>query len=412
MSPQNKYGWFVVGTTLANQSLSMGILLAGFALFVMPWVEEFEVARSQVLLSSTLVLVINSLLSPFAGRLMDSLSLRTLIILGVVCLSAGLTLVSFATSFWMILAAYATLLPVSLVMCGSLSSQTLVSKWFNEGRGFALGISSLGSSMGGFILPAVIAVLLANFSWRQALIILAVFCLVTLIPLNGIILRKEPPKPAEAEEGKEEVQASSAGPIWTTGEVIKKPMFWIPVLGIIPLMAGYTGVQFNLGAYMSDLGYDQSLAAQLITLVAVGQVVGKMAAGSVSEKLDHRLIYWIMAGGMGVAMYLFSGGPSQSSLYLAAGLMGAASGATLPMLPIMYSSRFGTKSIGVVLGFVTLMLVVGSFGSLLAGIIYDSTQSYDMAFLIFGALLIPVSIGMAFLPSPKKARESWPEISS
>jgi MFS family permease len=115
---------------------------------------------------------------------------------------------------------------------------------------------------------------------------------------------------------------------------------------------------------------------------------------------------------MGVAMYLFSGGPSQSSLYLAAGLMGAASGATLPMLPIMYSSRFGTKSIGVVLGFVTLMLVVGSFGSLLAGIIYDSTQSYDMAFLIFGALLIPVSIGMAFLPSPKKARESWPEISS
>ena len=160
MSAKNRYGWCVVGTTLANQSLSMGILLAGFALFVVPWVEEFGVARSQVLICSTLILVVNSLLSPLAGKLMDSLSLRTLIVLGVICLGAGLTLVSFATSFWMILAAYATLLPISLVMCGSLSSQTLVSKWFTEGRGFALGISSLGSSLGGFVLPAIIALLI------------------------------------------------------------------------------------------------------------------------------------------------------------------------------------------------------------------------------------------------------------
>ena len=406
MSAKNRYGWCVVGTTLANQSLSMGILLAGFALFVVPWVEEFGVARSQVLICSTLILVVNSLLSPLAGKLMDSLSLRTLIVLGVICLGAGLTLVSFATSFWMILAAYATLLPISLVMCGSLSSQTLVSKWFTEGRGFALGISSLGSSLGGFVLPAIIALLIASFSWREALLILAVLCLVVLIPLNSLVLRKEPPKPDEAGAG--ETREAGAGPVWTAGQLVKIPMFWIPLLGIIPLMAGFTGVQFNLGAYMSDLEYDQSLAAQLITVVAIGQVCGKLTAGSVSEKLDHRFIYWVMAIMMGAAMYLFSGGPSEGSLYLAAGLMGAASGATLPMLPIMYSSRFGTASIGIVLGFVTLLLIVGSFGSLFAGIIYDSTQSYDMAFLIFGALLVPVSIAMAFLPSPKKAQESWP----
>ncbi|WP_425044323.1 MFS transporter [Primorskyibacter sp. S87] len=411
MSTNKNYGWFVVGTTLVNQSLSMGILLAGFALFVVPWVEEFQVARSQVLLGSTFILVVNSLLSPFAGRLMDRLSLRTLILLGVVCLAAGLVLISIASSFWMILVAYATLLPVSLVMCGSLSSQTLVSKWFTEGRGFALGISSLGSSIGGFILPAVISALIVAFSWRQALIILAVVCLVTLIPLNGIILRKEPPKPVAEAEGEREGEQpqESAEPLWTTGQVVRMPMFWIPVLGIIPLMAGFTGVQFNLGAYVSDLQYDQSLAAQLITVAAIGQVVGKLAAGSLSEKVDHRIIYWVMAIMMGAAMYLFSGGPSQSTLYLAAALMGGASGATLPMLPIMYSSRFGTRSIGIVLGFVTLVLVVGSFGSLFAGLIYDATQSYDMAFLIFGALLVPVSILMAFLPSPDKARKKWPE---
>ena len=405
MSAPNKYGWFVVGTTLVNQSVSMGILLAGFALFVVPWVEEFGVARSQALLGSTFILVVNSLLSPVAGKLMDKLSLRTLIIFGALCMAAGLTLVSFATSFWMILAAYATLLPASIVLCGSLSSQTLVSKWFSEGRGFALGISSLGSSFGGFILPAIISALIAGTSWRTAMLILAVTCLIAMIPLNWIVLRKDPPK-AQEEAGASD-QGASAGPEWTAVQLLKLPMFWIPVLGFIPLMAGFTGVQFNLGALVSDLGFEQSLAATLIIVVACGQVVGKLGAGSLSEKLDHRVIFWGMSVLMGTSLFLFTGGPSKTVLFAAAALLGVAAGAVLPMMPIVYASRFGTRSIGVVLGIVTLVLIVGSFGSLFAGLIYDATQSYDIAFIGIGALLIPAAIGMIFLTSSEQARKSW-----
>ncbi|MEL7447723.1 MAG: MFS transporter [Pseudomonadota bacterium] len=402
----NRYGWLVVGTTIANQGLSMGILLSGFALFVVPWVDDFQVSRSQVLLGSTLVLVANSLLSPLGGKLMDSLSLRTLVLLGAGCLSAGLVMVSFATSFWMILLAYSTLLPASLVLCGSLSSQTLVSKWFTEGRGLALGVSALGSSAGGFILPAVISALIAAYSWRQTLLILAIVSLVALIPLNGLILRRDPPTADSASDGGEE-QAS--GPVWTAGMVLKKPMFWIPVVGFIPLMASFTGVQFNLGAYMADLGNDQGLAAKLIITVALGQVVGKLGAGSLSSRLDHRLIYWAMAIMMAGSLFLFSGGPSVSTLYVASAMMGTATGAVLPMIPIVYSARFGTRSIGVVLGIVVLVMIVGSFGSLFAGLVYDSTQSYDTAFLAFGILLIPASLLVAFLPSPDKAQKAWPE---
>ena len=233
MISNKKYGWFVVGTTVANQGLAMGILLSGFALFVIPWIDEFQVSRSQVLLGSTLVLVVNSLLSPLGGKLMDSVSLRKLVLLGAICLSAGLAMVSFATSFWMILLAYSTLLPASLVLCGSLSSQTLVSKWFTEGRGKALGISALGSSVGGFLLPAVISALIASYSWRQSLLILAVLSLALLIPLNGLVLRRDPPTVAVSSDDSE---GQSSGPVWTAGQVIRKPIFWIPVIAFIPLM--------------------------------------------------------------------------------------------------------------------------------------------------------------------------------
>ena len=184
-------------------------------------------------------------------------------------------------------------------------------------------------------------------------------------------------------------------------------MFWIPVAGIIPLMAAFTGIQFNLGAYMGDLGYDQGLAAQLIMIIAGGQVGGKLIIGAFSDRMDHRHIYWIMAAMTAIAIFLFAGGPSQFSLYAGSAILGLSVGATLPMLPIIYAPRFGTRSLGTVLGLVNLVLIVGSFGSLFAGAIYDRTESYDIAFLVFALLLIPVSIAMYFLPSPERARASW-----
>ncbi len=404
-----RYGWYVVGTTMVNQSLAMGILLAGFALFVVPWMEQFGAQRSEVLLGSTLILVVNSLLSPVAGRLMDSVSIRTLILTGITALCSGLVLIATAKSLWVVLLAYATLFPLSIVLCGALSSQTLVSRWFVEGRGMALGISSLGSSLGGFLLPVIIATLIASYSWQSTALLLSVACLILMLPLNALVLRRSPLSTGSHLEGNSEHNVSSvtAEPVWSMSQVLKKPMFWIPVAGIIPLMAAFTGIQFNLGAYMGDLGYDQGLAAQLIMIIAGGQVGGKLIVGAVGDRMDHRHVYWVMAVMTAVAIYLFSGGPSQVSLYAAAAILGLSVGATLPLLPIVYASRFGTRSLGTVLGLVNLVLIVGSFGSLFAGTIYDSTQSYDLAFLVFALLLLPVSIAMYFLPSPERARADW-----
>ena len=50
---------------------------------------------------------------------------------------------------------------------------------------------------------------------------------------------------------------------------------------------------------------------------------------------------------------------------------------------------FGLRSIGAVLGFAYLAWSIGAVaGPFLAGLIYDHTQSYDLAFVLGGALLV------------------------
>lgn len=395
MSPSPHYRWYIVALTLVNQALALGVLVYSFALFVVPWLDEFEVSRSKVMLAILSFQIVTGLLSPVLGRYMDQFAMRLLVLSGALTMSLGLFLLSLATEFWQIVALHVTLLPVGMILTGTLASQTMVSKWFTEKRGLAIGVSSMGTSLGGLSVPLVTAWLIVEQGWQGAYLVLAMLSLILLVPLNYLVLRHDPPILR--------LQASETSGVemktWTTRQILESWAFWIPVLALIPINAAFGGTQFNLGAYMSDLGYGQAVAAQLIAITSGAMIVGKLFFGSLGDRVDHRKLYWLMAGLLLVSMYFYEGSPGRPALFLAASLQGFATGGVMPMMGIMYSSRFGTLSFGRVLGLVNLFLMIGSFGSILSGWIFDLTQSYDAAFQIFALLLLPGTIVMYFLPA-------------
>jgi len=395
LSPSPHYRWYIVALTLVNQALALGVLVYSFALFVVPWLDEFEVSRSKVMLAILSFQIVTGLLSPVLGRYMDQFAMRLLVLSGALTMSLGLFLLSLATEFWQIVALHVTLLPVGMILTGTLASQTMVSKWFIEKRGLAIGVSSMGTSLGGLSVPLVTAWLIVEQGWQGAYLVLAMLSLILLVPLNYLVLRHDPPILR--------LQASETSGVemktWTTRQILESWAFWIPVLALIPINAAFGGTQFNLGAYMSDLGFGQAVAAQLIAITSGAMIVGKLFFGSLGDRVDHRKLYWLMAGLLLVSMYFYEGSPGRPALFLAASLQGFATGGVMPMMGIMYSSRFGTLSFGRVLGLVNLFLMIGSFGSILSGWIFDLTQSYDAAFQVFALLLLPGTIVMYFLPA-------------
>ncbi|MCH2569271.1 MAG: MFS transporter, partial [Pseudomonadales bacterium] len=135
------YRWLIVGLTLVNQGISVGILVYSFALFVVPWLETFGVSRGEIMVAIFLMQFLGGLISPVVGRFLDLYSMRWLIIGGAVAMALGLLLSSWASAYWHIIVLHALLLPLGMSLCGTLSSQTLVGKWFTEERGLAIGIS-------------------------------------------------------------------------------------------------------------------------------------------------------------------------------------------------------------------------------------------------------------------------------
>ena len=378
----------------------MGILVYSFALFVVPWLEAFSITRGQVMITIFLTQTFNGFLSPVIGRFLDHSSIRNMVVAGAVCMSVGMILVSISGAFWQIVLIHATLLPLALVLCGTLSSQTLVGKWFTKGRGIAIGISAAGTSLGGFVFPFVTAQLIGDFDWRTAFQILGALTFLFLVPLNWLVLRVPPPAVKVSLLESPDFDQR----IWNTREILTTKMFWIPIAGLLPHNLAFAAVQFNLGAYMSDLGMAQGIAAQIISLSAFSMILGKFLFGGLGDYVDHRFLFWGMAISLCGALILYSGTPSRIELYLAAVMQGIATGGVMPMMGNVYASRFGTMSFGRVLGMVTLFTMLGSSGSLLSGWMFDLTQTYDYVFWFLIIFQIPCMFIIYWLPAAEEIK--------
>jgi cyanate permease len=244
------------------------------------------------------------------------------------------------------------------------------------------------------LFPMLVVSWLALWGWRETLIWLAIMGVVMVAPLTWLLLRRSPPVPTETP-----APDSVDGRIWTTREILTTPMFWIPVLALAPLTTAFGAVQFNLGAYSRDLGFDANTAARLLALSSLCMIVGKFFFGALGDRMDHRKLYWIAAAFMATAMVILQGQPPLWQLSVGVICVGAAGGGILPLMGMIFGSRFGVASFGRVMGFVMLSFSLSAVGPLLAGWVYDSTGSYDAAFLTFLALFIPVAIAMRWLPS-------------
>ena len=274
------YGWNVVGLTLICQVLTIGMPNFCFALLAMTWQQEFAAPRRDVMLAMTLLLSASGALSAFSGKWIDRLSARRLLCSGAAIFALGLICVAYARSMWQINLIFALLLPFGSVFAGPHLCQAVVGRWFDKGRGMALGISVLGTSLGGFILPPIIVRAFDVLGWRHTFLAVAAFTLVMLIPLAYLILRRSPADLVIAAlEKPAAIAATTAHSVLTSAQVLTNVQFWSLVAGFTPVMLAFYAVHANLGAYAADIGFKPEQTAIMISVVSLSMMSGKIVFG-------------------------------------------------------------------------------------------------------------------------------------
>lgn len=378
--------WNILGLTMLSQALGLGIHQFTFAFWVVPWLDEFQVPRSQLMLIITLSSITMASISPFVGIALDRFPARRLFMAGTLLLAGGLGLISVAGSHWEILTIYILILPLAVGLIGQLGSQTLITRWFIQNRGFAIGLSAVGVSIGAFLMPPLTTALLEAGGWRHAFQVLAVAVLVLLLPATWLVLARQPDAHSAATD-----HGKHGATQWTTALLLRNRNFWIISCGLASILFAGLPLMYNIGAYARDLGIAQSQAALIASLGALAFAAGKVGFGKLSDMLEHPVCYRIAGGLMIFGAIVVSQANSFATLLLGQVLTLLGQGCTLPMFSGMIAARFGVQAFGQVAGLATFIMGSGALAPYLAGLIRDASGSYSTAFIV---MLLPLLISL------------------
>lgn len=390
---------------LLFQAVVFGIGFFCFTFWVAPWRAEFGSSRGEVMAILVIVQIVMGCAAPFAGRAMDQMSIRALVVGGAVCFAVALALAAHATALWQIGLIYSVLFVAGALLAGPLAAQTLAAKWFFARRGTAIGLSSVGTSLGGFVLPVLVTWLIAAYGWRQANLLLAGLVVVVVVPSVWLVVRNTPHDHGVAPEP-DAARPDGAAPVvfpdWTTRAILSERAFWVAVVAFTPMMTAFGAAQQNFAPYTADLGIDARATSYLVSLMAIVMVGGKVFFGAMSDRVDHRFLYWLAVSVLVVSLVLMTRTPAYELLVVISALLGFAAGGFLPLLGAVVGSRFGPAAFGRVMGMLGPFTTVAAIGPWIAGHLRDGSGTYDDAWMLFIGIMVPAALAMAFMtPRPQ-----------
>jgi len=149
------------------------------------------------------------------------------------------------------------------------------------------------------------------------------------------------------------------------------------------------------------LGISSISAANILATIGGLSVVGRIVLGSAADRFGNRQV--LVIGFILMAATLFWLVPAREvwGLYVFAVVFGFAFGGCATSESPLVAGLFGLGSHGLILGVINLLGFTfgAAIGPLIAGYIFDMTRSYQLAFIVCGAMSI-VGLTLTSLLSP------------
>ena len=367
----------------------MSMIASSYGVIAVPIGAEFKPTRFVLMLAMTVLSLSCGLLSPFLGSLMDRISLRKIMLAGAAFLVVGYLALSFATSFPVVLAIFGLLIAPANVLLGPLSASVLLSRWFVQRRGLAIGIGMAGISAGTFAFSPLIAALLEAFAWREALRVLAVILAAITIPAALLIVNSPADKglnPDGAADLPQKAAGNSAAPVLVTARsILGDPSFWLLAAIVGVISSAMKGTVANLAPLAIDEGIRPADAAFLVSIFAGCGFISKFVFAVLADRLSPKILLLVVLGGCGCAMAtLVRAEAGYATIAAGVALLGLAGGLIVPVQSFLVPRIFGSHAVGKTLGLMnSVLLVLLMLTPPVFGWIFDKTGNYDIMFMIF-----------------------------
>jgi oxalate/formate antiporter len=361
----------------------------------------------------TILIVLQTWLSPAQGYLVDKLGPKVLIGLGAVMSGAGWVASAHITDLRGLYATYGLLCGIGtgIVYIGIIG---LMVRWFPERRGFATGVVAAGYGFGAILTTFPIDDMLKASGYQRTLITFgAIFAAVGLI--GALMLRA----PREGEVSARPVLRGAVSErSYSPAEMLKTPVFWLMFVMMSMMSTGGLMVITQFTSFAKSFGIDAKTTVTILglTLAAIPTALTfdritngltRPFFGWVSDHIGRENTMGLAFVLEGIAIYLMLQYRTDPfMLVLLSGLVFFGWGEIFSLFPSTLTDTFGTKYATTNYGFLYMAQGVGSIlGAPVAAMIFEKSGSWMPVFgLVIG---MDILTGLLALSALKVLRRRW-----
>lgn len=246
-------------------------------------------------------------------------------------------------------------------LAGPIPHQIIISNWYKEKRGFAMGITYVGVAIIGAAGTKVGPWLASQMEYTEALQTMSFFLLAAW-PIALFVIKDKPEDIGQLPDGKTSIAEVAAKPVAKTAAPAQKPKdfkflmskmpFWLLLVGSAASIGSIACVNFLMKFILEEQGFVDQAARDAVWsdasfAILISSIGGRLLAGYLADKLPRK---WVMLATYAIVAIaiptLFLVTPSTPGfVYLFAVIFGFAMGADYMLIPLMAADQFGLATL-------------------------------------------------------------------
>jgi MFS family permease len=397
------YGWWNVFACFVGLSLSYAMFTVFlFGTFVGPLEAEFGWQRGPMSLALTIANISVVVASPLMGSMVDRIGVRRVMLVSVSLM--GLCVASMSQLTGNIWHYYLMHLLIPLLGAGTLPltySRVIIS-WFAKKRGIALGISLAGFGVGATLIPALAQYMIEQWGWREAYLVFAALILFVSLPLTAFLLRETPAEMGLEMDGEPTPGGTDKRPLQgdaglglSGAEAMRTRSYWLVFGSFFLVGIGITSILAHLVPMLIARGVEPAVAALCMSSLGFGLILGRILSGYLMDFFFAPHVAALFLGGLLVGIMILATGAAGPIVFLAAIMVGLATGSEISEIAYIISRYFGQKAFGLIYGTMFAAFQIGSaIGAYAMGGYYDQAGNYLQALWVVSAL---VAVGIVLM---------------
>ena len=276
------------------------------------------------------------------------------------------------------------------------------------------GIVASGIGAGTMIGPPLAGWLISSYGWRSSYFMIGITTLVLLV-FVAQFLKRDPGQigqlpygasPYDGSEVKQEGSVSEASG-FSRKEAIRTRQFWMLCMAYLSFGISQMAIMVHIVPHATDLGISVIVAANILAIIGALGLFGRITMGGVADRIGNKQASIIGFALLPVALFWLQFAGEPWMFYLFAVIFGLGVAGVGGLIPPVVAELFGMRAYGSILGMVVFAWGAGgAVGPIVAGYIFDTANSYYLAFMVFAILSIVSLVLTLFLKPPHREDSS------